>query len=740
MGNAREKELAILLKAKADVDTAFSQLKGQLEGAEDVAKKTAEGASKSWEDSMTKIRNVSAIAFAAVAGSIGFASKEAMAGEDSLNRVKAAVKVAGGDFSTFESKVNATTSSLQGMTRYSDEQLLDTLARMIQRTGDYEGSLDRLGMVTDVAAAFQIDVAQAGDMVSNAMQGELGMLSRLLPSLADQVKALGETATAGERAAVIMDRLAGYTGTAGDDAKTTSGSVDRLKNTFSDAAEKIGAAFLPAITAASEKLIDAAEAAGKLAEENPGLVAGIGGSTVAIVGFVASTATIVSAIPVAKRALDTLKTAAIGLANSPWLLVASGIIAVSMAGYEIYDSMTAAGKAEKELNDIVKETGVSYQTLRQKQEEIFGKFADYKSGTDAQRKAWDEYVDALRAAVPFMGPMPELIKNTGAAHKKAAEDIRLNTDAIRELMNAGLDFEAAKAMSQGAVLPTIDVEPVEPAFMGPIEDPVAIARYEFEVAQAAETKRKKEELWEQERQAFLRHTDFLQNSYGFAVNTMFNAELTSKQKRDAILDQFKAGAINKFAQVTSNFIFGELAKQAATKVTAAVGMAASNTHTATETANSAKRTGSFMGEAYAKLVAFYSFLGPFAPAAAVGTIGVAIAGIGSIIASAMGAMKFQQGGIVPGTGFGDKVPAWLEPGEFVMNRNATRDNYGALQAMNSGGGFARGGNQVSIHMNLDGQGLTLQRKIEIRDLVEEMLPTAIERALDDRRFSASYGS
>jgi hypothetical protein len=31
---------------------------------------------------------------------------------------------------------------------------------------------------------------------------------------------------------------------------------------------------------------------------------------------------------------------------------------------------------------------------------------------------------------------------------------------------------------------------------------------------------------------------------------------------------------------------------------------------------------------------------------------------------------FQDGAFVPGFGSGDKVPALLEPGEFVFNRNA----------------------------------------------------------------------
>ncbi len=35
--------------------------------------------------------------------------------------------------------------------------------------------------------------------------------------------------------------------------------------------------------------------------------------------------------------------------------------------------------------------------------------------------------------------------------------------------------------------------------------------------------------------------------------------------------------------------------------------------------------------------------------------------------------RFQHGGIVPGVGFGDKVPALLEPGELVIPRKEVKE-------------------------------------------------------------------
>ena len=45
---------------------------------------------------------------------------------------------------------------------------------------------------------------------------------------------------------------------------------------------------------------------------------------------------------------------------------------------------------------------------------------------------------------------------------------------------------------------------------------------------------------------------------------------------------------------------------------------------------------------------------------------------------------FAMGGIAPGYGNRDTVPAMLTPGEFVVNKSATNNNIGMLKAINSG--------------------------------------------------------
>ena len=57
-----------------------------------------------------------------------------------------------------------------------------------------------------------------------------------------------------------------------------------------------------------------------------------------------------------------------------------------------------------------------------------------------------------------------------------------------------------------------------------------------------------------------------------------------------------------------------------------------------------------------------------------------------------GRIFMSDGSTVPGTGNADTVPAMLTPGEFVVNKNATRQNLGLLYAINGGGaGYNKGG-------------------------------------------------
>lgn len=64
-----------------------------------------------------------------------------------------------------------------------------------------------------------------------------------------------------------------------------------------------------------------------------------------------------------------------------------------------------------------------------------------------------------------------------------------------------------------------------------------------------------------------------------------------------------------------------------------------------------------------------------------------------------GVIHFRTGGLVPGKGGGDRVPARLTPGEFVVNQKSTAKNRSLLEAVNSGVNFAPKENSRNINFD-----------------------------------------
>lgn len=76
----------------------------------------------------------------------------------------------------------------------SDEDVASSLETLVQLSGDYGASLDRLQLVADLAAGASIDFAQASEMVGKAMAGNTMALTRLFPRLKGSKDILGDLA------------------------------------------------------------------------------------------------------------------------------------------------------------------------------------------------------------------------------------------------------------------------------------------------------------------------------------------------------------------------------------------------------------------------------------------------------------------------------------------------------------------------------------------------------------------
>jgi len=84
--------------------------------------------------------------------------------------------------------------------------------------------------------------------------------------------------------------------------------------------------------------------------------------------------------------------------------------------------------------------------------------------------------------------------------------------------------------------------------------------------------------------------------------------------------------------------------------------------------------------------------------------------------------KFADGGLVGGTGSGDTVPAWLTPGEFVMNKSAVGNvGTGFLDALNKGRVGSQSGQPQNVTYNIE-VNITAQEAMDGNFIASKLVP------------------
>jgi len=197
-----------------------------------------------------------AVAVAGTGGLVAFlkasetAAREAERAQRSLAASLAGVGVS---FGLVRKDLDRTIQRLERLTGVADDELTQALSRMVQVTGDVQGSLAALSTAVDLSAARQMDLRAAAELVSRAMIGETGQLRRM-------GLGLREGATASEALAAIQRQVAGQ-GAAQLEA------VKRLANAWDDFKVRVGTGIKPlfdgirlAIATVIETLNDASDA------------------------------------------------------------------------------------------------------------------------------------------------------------------------------------------------------------------------------------------------------------------------------------------------------------------------------------------------------------------------------------------------------------------------------------------------------------------------------------------------
>jgi len=174
---------------------------------------------------------------------------EASAAEDIQNRLKFALESTGYSWKYAKASVDAFASSIQDVTRFSDEEARQALTNMMLYTRDLTKAEESARLAMDMSVRTGMDLTSSTRYIGMAMSGNVEMLGRYIPELRNLDDVLGKNATQAERAEYTFKILQQkFGGTAQADVTTYSGVLKQFQNQWSDFAETLGNVVLPALT------------------------------------------------------------------------------------------------------------------------------------------------------------------------------------------------------------------------------------------------------------------------------------------------------------------------------------------------------------------------------------------------------------------------------------------------------------------------------------------------------------
>ncbi|NOT08401.1 MAG: hypothetical protein HOP28_09370 [Gemmatimonadales bacterium] len=157
--------------------------------------------------------------------------RQASEAEEGWSRLGTSVKNAGGDFARLRPEIEGVIKDTQRFSVATDDELREALTRMITISGDYRGSLTNLGLAADIAAFKHISVAEAGDLVGKAMQGNEKVF-----------KGFGIVAgTNAEKMEQLRQTVRGF---AEGEAQTFSGQLKLIANAWDEVKRATGEAII----------------------------------------------------------------------------------------------------------------------------------------------------------------------------------------------------------------------------------------------------------------------------------------------------------------------------------------------------------------------------------------------------------------------------------------------------------------------------------------------------------------
>jgi hypothetical protein len=228
----------------------------------------------------------------------------------------------------------------------ADDQLRPALGKLATATGDVSKAQDLLGIALDVSAQTSKPLEAVTAGLAKAYGGNLGALKKLIPGFDEAIIKSKDF----ERAQDELAKLTG--GAAAASADTAAGKFRTLGVSIDETKEAIGAALLPAI----EKVLPLLQGFGRFAQENSGVIVGLG---IAVGGLAAAVLIVNAAMAVARTATLLWATAngilSVSIAGTPIGLIALAIAAVVTAIILAYKNSDTFRNAVDKLGRVAQD-------------------------------------------------------------------------------------------------------------------------------------------------------------------------------------------------------------------------------------------------------------------------------------------------------------------------------------------------------------------------------------------------
>lgn len=223
---------------------------------------------------MSGISTKATFAFAALTGGVALAVREFAKDEASSMRLGTALDLLGGRAHNMRGELERLASTMQRQTVYSDDAVRSAMAYGVNVGITAEKIPEATRAAIGLSNALGIDLQSAMKLTALAMQGDFTMISRYIPAIRT---AGSET----EKMAKFLEFVKrGFAG-AEADAQTFTGKMTRLYNQVGELAERIGAAFVPAIGSISKAINAMLPSMEKFVAAHSELVGGAGITAVA---------------------------------------------------------------------------------------------------------------------------------------------------------------------------------------------------------------------------------------------------------------------------------------------------------------------------------------------------------------------------------------------------------------------------------------------------------------------------